>query len=173
MGSHQLLSGEKTVQSSSRRRKYRWVHSGLFVRREKDPEGCFWNSTQHFLIFFNCICLFPSLRLRKHTLTIIMVPWIILSQQMHKLPSGENDSVLFTSLHLSFTQDKLLDASTVTHLFRITDNIGCVMSGMTGMMKPLTLNSSITHMMSHCQVFFMHLEVEKTKTVNGEIIIGK
>lgn len=53
--------------------------------------------------------------------------------------SLEGGSVLFTSWRLSFAQDKLLDAATVTHLFRITDNIGCVMSGMTGEMKLLTL----------------------------------
>lgn len=34
-----------------------------------------------------------------------------------------------------FVKDKLIDPSTVTHIFKITKHVGCVMTGMIGILQ--------------------------------------
>ena len=46
----------------------------------------------------------------------------------------------FCLLFYSYSQDKLLDAGTVTHLSQLTEDIGCVMTGMIGRLGLLSLS---------------------------------
>lgn len=38
-------------------------------------------------------------------------------------------------IYVPLIQDKLLDPATITHLYKLTNGIGCVMTGMLGMLK--------------------------------------
>ena len=49
---------------------------------------------------------------------------------LHKKERKKGKKLIFFVCH---TQDKLLDPASVTHIFKITEGTGCVMTGMVGM----------------------------------------
>lgn len=161
MGSHQSLFGEKTAQWLLRRRKYRWVNSGVFVRGKRYPEGCLCNSTNNFLICFSVFVCFSSLH--EYTLIIIMVPWSPQSQQMHIYLEKTVRSFHFIAFFLLTGQapwrlhsDPLIQNYRQHWMCNVWhdryDETSDTVHG---------LNSMLTHM-SNCHVFLMHLEVDKS-----------
>ena len=63
--------------------------------------------------------------------TALLIPWALPSKiVLHKKERKKGKKLIFFVCH---TQDKLLDPASVTHIFKITEGTGCVMTGMVGM----------------------------------------
>lgn len=63
---------------------------------------------------------------------------VIITQK--KVPVRKNNPVF--NFNFNPLQDKLLDPDSISHLFKITDTVGCVMTGMTGLSSFLLIDFS-------------------------------
>jgi hypothetical protein len=61
---------------------------------------------------------------------------VVVTQKKVPVCSTRSDCLSPAAADNTFMQDKLIDPTSVTHVFKITNKIGCVMTGMIGKVFP-------------------------------------